>query len=268
MIEIVRASVRLVLFFINSLLTVLLVAGGNLLFGIFNSQLAKQWKNIVIGNWAKITSLIIGLDVNIKGTSPDPPFFLVTNHLSYIDVVPLWSALDATFVAKSEIKSWPFFGWGTRTLGVLFIDRELKSDVHRMNQKISEAISDSQGVILFPEGTSSKGEKVLPFNAPLLEYPAANEMPVSYASITYQSFDQSRPAHSNICWWGDMSFFSHFWELLKMNRFEVSVQFGDQTIIDTDRKELSQKLQKAVSQIFTPVDAQTENMSTGNNSDK
>lgn len=262
----VRAAVRLVLFFFISLSTVLLVGAGNL-FCIVTPRWSVQWKNLMGRGWAKAVSSIIGLQIVVKGTPPDPPFFLVSNHLSYIDILPLWSVLDATFVAKSEIKSWPFFGWATKILGVLFIDRQLRADVHRMNQRISEVISDQQGLILFPEGTSSKGETVLPFNAPLLEYPAHNKMPVSYASISYQSQDPSRPAYLNICWWGDMPFFSHFWELLKIRRFKVEIRFGDHELADPDRKMLAQKLQQAVCKMFTPVDSDAQNKSADINSD-
>lgn len=253
MINTARASIRIVVFFIVSLLTVVLVAIGNLLLGIFGYRWVIRWKNLIIGSWARITAWIIGLKIKTKGSPPDPPFFLVSNHLSYIDVVPLWQHLDATFIAKSEIKSWPFFGWGTRTLGVLFIDRELRSDVHRMNQRISHTISSEQGIILFPEGTSTRGEQVLPFNTSLLQYPAENQMPVSYATITYRSNNSDKPADQYICWWGDMPFFSHFWEMLKIPGFEAEIRFSSEAIMESDRKILAQKLYRTVSDSFIPV---------------
>jgi len=253
MIASIRAGIRLLLFFTVTLLTVLSVGLGNLFLGIFNRNWSVRWKNICIKNWARITGVIIGLKLNVKGTSPDPPFFLVSNHLSYIDVVPLWAHLDATFVAKSEVKSWPFFGWGTRTLGVLFIDRNQKRDVQRMNKRISDVISSEQGVIIFPEGTSTKGATVAPFNAPLLQYPASEEMPVHYATLSYDTGDPASPAHLDVCWWGEMEFFPHFWKLLRLKGFECTLIFGDQTVKQTDRKVLARDLQKAVSNDFLPV---------------
>lgn len=253
MLNVIRATVRLLLFFLITLIVIVLVAMGNILFGFFSKRWPVRWKNIVIKNWAALTALIIGIKISVKGTPPKAPFFLVSNHLSYIDVIPLWRYLDATFVAKSEVKSWPFFGFGTRMLGVLFINRELKRDVRRMNKKISDAICEDQGVILFPEGTSTKGEQVERFNSSLLQYPADNEMPVDYATISYTSYDKTRPAHKNICWWGDMPFFSHFWELLKMPGFESNLRFGEQHITESNRKELADKLHQAVSEQFIPV---------------
>lgn len=251
MINFIRASVKLVLFFISSLMVVVFVAAGNLL-GIFSKQWGIRWKNLIVKKWAAITALILGIKINAKGNPPQPPFFLVSNHLSYIDVVPLWLYLDTTFIAKSKVRSWPFFGLATRVLGVFFINRELKRDVHRMNQRISESISDEQGIVLFPEGTSTKGEKVLPFNTSLLQFPAKSKIPVHYASISYTSYNSNRPARQYICWWGDMSFFSHFWELLKMPSFEANIQFGKSEITNDNRKELAQQLHEAVSEQFIP----------------
>lgn len=248
-----RASIRLFLFFVLSLATVLIVAAGRLTIGLFSPALAVSWKNTIIGLWATLVAQVIGLKMNRKGTPPDPPFFLVSNHLSYIDVIPLWKYLDGTFVAKSEVKSWPFFGWGTQILGVLFIDRENMLDTHRMNNKIADTISEAQGVILFPEGTSTKGERVVSFNAPLLEYPASVRMPVHFATVRYRSLDERWPAHLNICWWGDMPFFSHFWELLKMPGFEVDITFGDTTVTEGDRKKLAKTLHNRVATDFLPV---------------
>lgn len=230
-----------------------MVAIGNLLLGGINSSWGVRWKNIVARRWAQITSFVIGLTIKIEGTPPQAPFFLVTNHLSYLDVLPLWRYLDATFVAKSELKTWPFFGVGTRILGVLFINRELKRDVRRMNEEISGVISDDQGVILFPEGTSTKGEKVLNFKSSLLQYPADKSIPVHFAAITYSSYDADRPAHKHICWWGDMPFFSHFWELLTLPGIEAEIRFGENAIKEQDRKILAKELRKEVSDLFIPV---------------
>ncbi|MGD8427550.1 MAG: lysophospholipid acyltransferase family protein [Balneolaceae bacterium] len=251
MIKNVRATVRLILFFITTLLTIVFVAVGNFLLGPVGRRWHIAWKNKVIKAWAWLVSWIIGLQVDLKGTPPDPPFLLVSNHLSYIDPLLFWRYLDATFVAKSEVKSWPFFGWGTKTLGVLFIDRELRKDVKRMNERISSSISNVQGVIIFPEGTSTKGKDVKSFNAPLLQYPVDNQMPVHYVSISYKT-PNPWPAHMHVCWWGDMAFMSHFWNLLKIPRFKAKVIFGE-SIIERDRKILADRLHRAVSSSFMPV---------------
>lgn len=256
MINPLRAAIRLLLFFIVSLLTVIFVAIGNIILRLFSNRLAVSWKNKVVKSWAWLVGWIIGAKVKVHGKKPENPFLLVSNHLSYLDPMIFWRYLDATFVAKSEIKSWPFFGWGAKTLGILFINRELRRDVHRMNERISESITENQGVVLFPEGTSTKGAEVLPFNAPLLQYPIDTQMPVHFATITYDAPSPWKP-HLDLCWWGDMPFFSHFWKLLKMPGFTITITFGEKAILASDRKVLADKLHKAVTHQFTPVIKET-----------
>ncbi|TYP95124.1 1-acyl-sn-glycerol-3-phosphate acyltransferase [Fodinibius salinus] len=253
MIPTLRASVRMTLFMMVSLVTVLLVAAGNAVLYFFKDEWRIYWKNSVTSAWAKITAFVLGLQVEVKGQPPSPPFFLVSNHLSYIDIVLLWQNIDATFVAKGEIKSWPFFGWATQTLGVLFINRLLRRDVYRVNEKISEAISSVQGIILFPEGTTSPGAEVLSFNAPLLEYPATKAMPVHYATISYTTNDVEKPASRHICWWGDMEFIPHLWKLLQLKNFRGTITFGEHTVKENSRKELANKLHAAVQRQFIPT---------------
>lgn len=239
-------------FFAISLLGMIALAIGKFVLLIFDNRWQIILKNKIIGAWAHVISLVLGLEITTKGTPPKPPFFLVSNHLSYIDPLLFWYNTDATFVAKSEVKSWPFFGQATRLLGVLFINRQLRKDVHRMNKRISATISEEQGVILFPEGTSTRGEDVKSFNPPLLKYPTEARLPVSFCSISYQA-PEPWQAHLDVCWWGDMPFFSHFWNLLKMPGFKATLVFGDETITASDRKHLARKLHKAVSQNFNPV---------------
>ena len=252
MILYIRAVARLIAFFTISLFGMILLAVGNFILLPLDGRWKVTWKNKIIKGWSRIISLILGIKITTKGNPPVPPFFLVSNHLSYIDPLLFWYNIDATFVAKSEIKSWPFFGWATQMLGVLFINRELRRDVHRINQRISATISEEQGVILFPEGTSTKGDEVKSFNPPLLKYPSDTQLPVHFCAISYQA-PEPWQTHLDVCWWGAMPFFSHFWDLLKMPGFHATLVFGDETITATDRKYLAQKLHKAVSEKFNPV---------------
>lgn len=252
MISHIRAVIRLLFFAVVTILTVIFVAVGNIILSPFNN-IRITWKNRIIQLWARCTELSTGMNLVLEGTPPKPPFFLVCNHLSYIDVVPLWKYLDATFIAKSEVSKWPFFGIATKILGVLFIDRNLKGDVKRVNKLISENISDRQGVILFPEGTSTKGENVLPFNSSLLFYPAVSRIPVHYASITYKTQDNEPPAYLRICWWGDMPFLSHLYSLFKVRAFEAKITFGELPESEGNRKKLAKKLHSKIQQQFEPV---------------
>lgn len=193
------------------------------------------------------------MKVRLKGTPPTPPFFLVSNHLSYLDI-PIYSAFtDSTFVSKSEIKSWPVVGFMAKTLGILFIDRNRRSDVKRVNYLISESLNDQQGVVLFPEGTTSPGLEVLRFRPSLLQHAAESNIKVSYSAIRYETTKKDLPAYKSVCWWGNKNLLSHLFELSKNRKVYVDIRFGDETLRNDDRKVLAAELHNKVTSIFEPV---------------
>ncbi len=213
----------------------------------------RKWSVYFLRKWGASVCFILNLDVKVQGNPPEPPFFLVSNHLSYVDIMMLLSKLKCVFIAKSDVANWPFFGFMTRTVGMLFVNREKRSDVKRVNDLIARNINEAQGLLLFPESTTSAGKEVLPFKASLLAYPAEMKMPVHYASITYATAKGEPHASNSVCWWGDVTFFSHFIDLLKLKKISGTISFGDEPILENDRKELAKELYKKVNSQFIPV---------------
>ena len=214
---------------------------------------ARAWSSYYLSLWGKLVCMILRLKVTTSGVAPKPPFFIVSNHLSYVDVMMLISKLRCLFVAKSEVMSWPVFGFMTKTVGMLFIDRSKRSDVTRVNKLISKNITNHNGILLFPESTTSAGYEVMPFKASLLAYPAAQKMPVFYATIGYSTPPSEQPAYMAVSWWGEMPFFSHFLNLLKLKKISGHVTFGEAPVIHDDRKELAKLLHERVSSNFDPI---------------
>jgi 1-acyl-sn-glycerol-3-phosphate acyltransferase len=220
-------------------------------------------KRVVARTWARGICRIIGLRVEVQGNPPAPPFILVSNHLSYVDIVTLMSVLPGVFVAKSEVAHWPLLGQLSRVANTIFVDRQSKKDVVRVNVGIDKALARGEGLIMFPEGTSSRGRDVLPFRSSLLQPAVSSGHPVSYASISYRTPAGSPPAEMSVCWWGDMTFGRHFWELLQLPGIDGSVSFGSRTLLAESRHELARSLQSAVSESFQPVsDAPTSATAT------
>lgn len=249
-----RALLRLFAIVLVTLLMILLLLAGSL-FCINNSGRRIRLKNFLIKKWAYIISGVMGIKMQVSGIPPKPPFLLVSNHLSYIDIIPFWRYLDTTFIAKNEIRDWPAIGWFASLLGIVFINRKNSRDISRVNKIISKSITIEQGLVFFPEGTSSRGAKVLPFKSSLLHYPAAKDFPVHYASISYHvGQDNEHRAEEEICWWGDMDFASHFWNLLKIKSFEAKLYFGEKPVQYDDRKKLALTLHKHVRTNFIPTD--------------
>lgn len=203
--------------------------------------------------WGKLTAIILSLHVSVEGEPPKPPFFVVSNHLSYIDVPIYSSILNTTFVSKAEVKHWPVIGIMARTLGILFVNRSLKRDVTRVNREISQQLNERQGVVLFPEGMTSPGKEVLKFKPALLEPAASEGIEVSYAAIRYETGPGDSPAYKSVCWWGTAPLHIHLYELAKNKRIDVLLRFGDKKITNINRKNLARMLHKNVEELFIPV---------------
>lgn len=213
-----------------------------------------RWKNLMLKCWARSGLRILGVKLEVSGTVPKPPFFLVSNHLSYLDIPVFYALLDTTFVSKAEVKHWPIIGAMARSLHVIFIDRERRRDVVRVNREISAEIHEQQGVLMFPEATTSSGERVLKFRASLLGYAAETGMEVSYAAIRYRTGEKDYPADVSVCWWGEeMPILPHLIKMISNRKVVAEVVFGGDTVSSDNRKELAQRLEDKVKKIFVPV---------------
>jgi 1-acyl-sn-glycerol-3-phosphate acyltransferase len=212
-----------------------------------------KWRAFLLTKWGSTICKVIRLKIEVIGTPPEPPFFMVSNHLSYIDIFALVSKTKSVFIAKSEVLSWPVFGFMSKTVGMLFVDRNKRTDVKRVNRMISERINDTQGVLLFPEGTTTSGETIKPYKASLLAYPADLNMPVHFATITYSTPGSQPHASESVCWWREVTFLSHFIQLLKLNKIYGTITFGNEPIVNNDRKELANELYENSKRQFTPT---------------
>ncbi|MEX0894752.1 MAG: lysophospholipid acyltransferase family protein [Balneolaceae bacterium] len=211
------------------------------------------WRNFILRIWSAGVCRILNLHIRTKGASPEPPFFLVSNHLSYTDIFAFYRTLRCTFIAKQEVRFWPVIGFITKTMGVIFVDRKRKRDITRVNNLVSAGIHRDQGIVLFPEGKTSSGKEILPFRSSLLEHPASADIPVCYASIHYQTPPDEDPAYLRVCWWGSDSFFRHFYKLATLRHIECTLTFGRQTVQNRDRKQLAKQLHQKMSRQFEPL---------------
>ena len=244
----IRAAVKMFLFF-------------GLTFGIYGVWFVcdfvipnKQfWRQLIFRIWAKAFVRIAGMEIEVIGERPKPPFFLVSNHLSYTDIPALRSVVESIFVAKADIERWMIAGKIIRDMGMIFINRENRRDIPRAGSKILEKLHEGEGVIVFPEGTSTKGEKVLPFNSSFFEFAAKTDLPIHYASISYMIENEDARASSAICWWEDISFMEHLWRFFQLRKCRAIITFGSEPVIEDDRKQLAQKLWNRVSEKFIPV---------------
>ncbi|MEY2408449.1 MAG: hypothetical protein QOF48_1119 [Verrucomicrobiota bacterium] len=188
----------------------------------------------------------VGGRVSVHGSIPRRGL-LVSNHLSYLDILVLGSIAPCVFVSKSEVQHWPLLGWLTRLAATLFIQRGKRSDVARINQEAARVLDADVLLVIFPEGTSSDGTAVLPFKSSLLEPVADRRHPLTAAHLGYEIEDGN--ASAEVCYWGDMTFGPHLFNLLSKRGVVASVSFTAVESPATCRKELARQLHSEISRL-------------------
>jgi 1-acyl-sn-glycerol-3-phosphate acyltransferase len=212
-----------------------------------------RWRHRTVRAWARGVGRVLGMRARVIGTPPRAPFFLVSNHLSYVDIVLLHGLLDGVFVAKRDMRHWPVLGPLAHLVGTIWVTREVRRDAVRVLDEIDEAIARGDGVILFPEGTTSAGDALLPMKPALLDWAAREQFPVHYAAISYATDPGCAPAHLAVGWWGDMPFGAHALNLCRLAGFRATVIFGPEPITAPTRGELAKRVQQAIAERFVPL---------------
>lgn len=184
-----------------------------------------------------------GIHFTVDGTTPSSGL-LVSNHLSYLDILVLSATVPCVFVSKQEIASWPVFGWMSRMAGTIFVNRARAADTHAARPEMEQRLSEGLLVVLFPEGTSSDGTTVLPFRSSLFEAAIAAGVGISAAHIRYET-SAGRP-ETDVCYWGEMTLAPHVLKLFSIRRVSARIRFSGGARHFADRKEAARKLYEEV----------------------
>lgn len=188
---------------------------------------------------------VIGIRVETQGRLPGAtPRFVASNHVSWTDIIALASIHPYVFLAKSEVSSWPVLGFLARLQGTVFVSREARAKMSRVNDALAQVMREGRDLVVFAEGTSSDGSQVLPFRAvhfaPLRDLADATQSKVSptLAPVAIVYSDGERPL--DVGWYADMTFLPHLWSLMKRGGVTCHIAHGD--AIDNapgDRKALA-----------------------------
>jgi 1-acyl-sn-glycerol-3-phosphate acyltransferase len=184
---------------------------------------------------------VLGRPIQSRGV------LMVANHTSYFDILVFSAAARISFVAKHEVARWPLFGTLARLQETVFIERAKRSQTVEARDLMRKRLLEGDALVLFPEGTSDDGNRVLPFKSALL---GAAELelgtdaqgrvrhvpiqPVSIAYVGLHGLPMSRDMRPLIAWYGDMDLVPHLWEALRTGPFEVVVEFHESLTLDQE----------------------------------
>ena len=186
---------------------------------------------------------------------------IAANHTSYLDILILSSLTQVSFVAKAEVQSWPLFGTLAKLQETVFVDRTRRTATGEARDSIRRRILQGDTLVLFPEGTSNDGNRVLPFKSALMgaaesvigKSASGSEefvpvQPVSVAYVGLHGMPMGRENRPFFAWFGDMELVGHLWESLKTGPVDVVVEFHPAMTIDSagGRKALAAEAERLV----------------------
>jgi lyso-ornithine lipid O-acyltransferase len=218
-----RAGVRLTIYFVFTLALIPLQA----------AAISMEWKlrNTLPVFYHRTCCKLWGMTIEVKGElAASRPTLLISNHVSYLDIPVLSTLGPLSFVAKSEVSAWPFFGVLAKLQRTVFVDRK-RASAGRQRDAIRDRLTAGDRLVLFAEGTSDDGNRVLPFKSALFSVAErrAPDQPLTMqaVSLAYTHLN-GMPIGRNLrplyAWYGDMDLGGHLWTFAGLGRTRISVE--------------------------------------------
>jgi lyso-ornithine lipid O-acyltransferase len=205
---------------------------------------------------------LFGVRVTQSGTPPRPgePALVLANHVSWLDIVALGSLRPLSFVAKSEIAGWPVIGWFAVLQQTLFIDRARRGATAEVNRALGQRLAAGELIVLFAEGTTGDGTRLLPFRSSLVgaartaieaeegRLPHLRLQPLALAYPRRNGLPVTRAERPDVAWYGDMELAPHLATFLREGPIDVHVVWGAPIAFEagTDRKRATAQAEAAV----------------------
>jgi lyso-ornithine lipid O-acyltransferase len=213
----------------------------------------------------RILCALIGVRIREVGKrSTDFPLLILANHASWLDIVVITALTPAVFVAKKEVAGWPIFGWLAKLQRTVFIDRQRRHRTGAATQEIAERLIGGDAVVLFAEGTSSDGNRILPFRSALIgavhhaigsstHHDRVTVQPLSLAYVNLNGLPLGRAFRSRVAWYGDADLIPHLVGVCSAGAVDVTVSWGEPVSYDmsADRKDIARVAEQAVRRMTT-----------------
>ncbi len=203
---------------------------------------------------------LIGVRITHVGErTRESPVLILSNHASWLDIIVLGAVAPVVFVAKSEVANWPVFGWLAKLQRTIFVERERRHKTGDAARAMGDRLLGGDVVVLFPEGTSSDGIRILPFRSALIgavhhtigdqtHHDRVTVQPVSIAYVRYGGVPVGRALRDKVAWYGETELVPHLMNVLSAGAVDVTVSWGDAVGygMNADRKQIARDAEAAV----------------------
>lgn len=245
--------------------TVLVLVGLATLIGMplqwLSLKLGLPTRRFIPAWFHRIVLKLIGVRVTVHGApAQGRPLLLLSNHASWLDICVVGSLFPMFFVAKSEVETWPVIGLLAKLQRTVFVDRQRRSATGAVNREIAARLAEGDPVVLFAEGTSNDGNRILPFRTALVgavrdafdgERPVLVQ-PMAISYVRLQGIPMGRGHRPVAAWTGDLELAPHLMEVLRQGAIDVEVSFGHARMLDggADRKHVTRTCESEVRTLF------------------
>jgi lyso-ornithine lipid O-acyltransferase len=207
-----------------------------------------------IHGWCRRIVRVLGFECCVEGVMPTGGA-VVSNHLSYLDILLYSSVQPFVMVAKTEVRGWPLLGWLTAQAGTVYVERGGGPKTYpAVNAAMAEAYRSGLPVLFFPEGTTTDGVGVLAFRRGLFHSVLNGGIALRTAALRYtldsHVVNGDAMVGEDVCWWGDMEFVSHMFRLLGLRGLRAQIRFGEEIVERADRFVLSETAQAVVAEMY------------------
>ena len=194
----------------------------------------------------------LGIAVSVTGEFPDGGV-VISNHVSYLDIIVFATLKPCVFVSKAEIAKWPVLGWMTTMSGTVYVNRGHGGSAAKARGGMTAAADAGLPVVFFPEGTTSNGSSLLTFHSGLLAQAMMERQPITAAYVQYtlgEGNDEDVTVADDVCYWGDASMWMHIFRFLGLRGVRAEVRFAEGPIVFSSdvlhRKQAAREAQAAV----------------------
>lgn len=228
------------------------IGAGLLVAGAVFPRVSSRRRARITQWWSQKTLRILNVTLSVHGARPVEGarnLVIASNHISWLDIYVINAAQPARFVAKAEIRDWPIVGWLCEKAGTIFIRRTKRSDTARINDEMHDVLATGATIGLFPEGTTTAGDRLLKFHSSLFEPAVANGAIVSPAALRYRlSTGEPTDVAAYI---GDLSFAESLSKIIGQRKMIAEITFAPAIeALELNRRELALRAEAAVAAIL------------------
>ena len=224
---------------------------------IFYPYLSQARQRRVLKVWSRQLLDILNIGIRTEGQWPmrgEGGYLVVANHVSWLDIFVLNAIYPSRFIAKAEVRNWPFIGWLCKHGNTIFIERAMRQDAASINQRVSFLLKQGVCVGLFPEGTTTDGKQVGHFHSALIQPAIDAGAMLCPIALRYQH--ESGKQSSAAAFTGDMTLPQSIWRILRSPHFDVLLVFTPAlAAVGENRRALARAAQESIAQGLKNVTA-------------